>query len=118
MRVPFLSASVDCDPVARCTSRSLIAFSLVVPLVVWLVKDCFSRLEAPGKVSRGLVEPLGFLRGPFQLDSEVALVELRRLSPPSGVPRYWELHIRGGCPRNLEIVGESRTSTLNERTRS
>ena len=43
---------------------------------------------------------------------------LRRFSPPSRIPEHRELRIREGCPRDLEIVGESRTSTLNERTRS
>lgn len=96
-----------------------VASRLVAFLVLELLRDGCSWLQAPGaEALHVLASPPASLRFSLSLGPEGILARLSRAFPPPGIPsRYYEdMQVVG--PRNLGIVPGSKTSTLDERTKS
>jgi len=115
-RARFLAVSAHRDLVAPCTPL-LSIFHLTASPAPGLVRDCRLWLCVPGGAFHGLALLPASLWFYFPLGPEEASARPRGAFPPSGVPRYQEMGMRGVHLKNLGAVLGSKISTLNERTR-
>lgn len=74
-------------------------------------------MHAPGEVVRVLVVCFAPLLFYFPLGSG-GIPASGREAFPLRILGYWKMGMQADDPRNLEIVGGLKTSTLNERTRA